>query len=918
MMESIKKTFIKERLDRANPNLLKEELFYLECNPEISEYLLKLKELVKEPVKNENNSTIYWLMGLTDEEPTAFGIKRTPTTLPDIDYDTNARNEVKEYLKNKYGEEHVTLLGTYQTLKTKGAIKDVLRQLRSDLNFEFVNTLTKKFDAIKRTDTEQIRHTLESSGKDYSMLDGAWSSELAYFYAILEQDKTVNQFFVENPEVKTAVVGLLGNAKATGIHAGGIVVTSADLLRSIPMTFSEDEGTFVTQPEMGYVESSGLIKFDFLGLSTLDDINLTFKLIRERHGKNITFKDIPLDDEKVLDEFAKGNTTSIFQFNTNLSVSILNKLNKVNSINDLAIITSIARPGPLAMGMDQTFIKRANGEEAITHIHDFLAPILEDTYSIVVFQEQVMKIVQELGGLTGDESLSVLKGMGKKQLEKIMKYKEKFLANAVNVRGLKKEKADEIWSYLQAFAEYGFNKCLTLDTKVKTASGKSLTLNEIKEMDLEKEKVVLKSYDEKTGKLFNDRCLEFIDNGVIETYEIKLVDNRKVKCTIDHEFVCSDNKKHKLSEILKNDLEILYSSEGIIKKSKVLDSTPLGPENVACLRMESDSHNFLLDNGVVSGNSHAIAYSCVSYCSMWLKYYYPAEWISAVLSGAKKEDFKIYYQSWKDMIIPPDINLSGDMFTINADKKVIMPFSSINGVGTKVVEAIKECQPFTSVEDFFSRVDKRRVTKASMYNLVLSGSFDSLKPDVHYSENKWRKECIQKIIELREKLRKPSAKEKEENKLLLAELEKMTRGQMVMKEIALLNFTSFNYYDQFYKQMTDGSKKIFGTVALKPEEALTQPKDKMVVVGGAVESILFFTIKKEGKNKGKEMARITLANEDKKIDVVVFSSAIEQSDKGSGKIRKIKEFTPIIIKGKINHYNGNVSLVYEECWVLVT
>jgi DNA-directed DNA polymerase III PolC len=769
---NLKKHFIKERVTKVDSHDLAQELYFIECNPEVSTYLVNVKNKITEPLPNVNNSTVMWVMGITDEAPKGGGISRTPTTLPDIDYDTDGRNQIKEYLTKKYGQSHVTLLGTYQTLKTKGAVKDVIRQLLPAMPFEEVNALTKKFDGVKRTDSEAIREIIEGSGKDYSFLGEQYSSELAFFYACLEFDPALKKWFQENPAIQDSVSNILGNAKASGIHAGGIVVSSANVPETIPLTFSEDDNLFVTQPEMAYVEESGLVKYDFLGLKTLGDLNLAMKLIKQRKGKEFTFKDIPLDDKAVLDEFRKGNTISVFQFNTDLSVSILTKLKSVDNINDLAIITSIARPGPLAMKMDISFIKRKNGEEPITYLHPLLEPILKDTYGIIVYQEQVMKVVQALGGLTGDESVTVLKGMGKKQLDKILKYKEKFLKYATTQKSIKQEKAEEIWAYLQAFAEYGFNR------------------------------------------------------------------------------------------------------------------------------------------------SHAIAYSCVSYLCMWFKQYYSAEWISAVLSGADKEDFKIFYQSWKNLILPPNVNLSGDLFKINSEEKVIMPFSAINGVGGKVVEAIVEMQPYKDFDDFFARVDKRRVTKASMISLVLAGCFDSFKPDVHYSENKWRKQLLVRLVELREKVKKPSAKEKEENAKFVDEVKNMTRGQMVMKEISLLNFTSFDYYEQFYAQMTEGAKKIFGAEALKPEQVLDQPNNKAVVVGGAVESIIFFPIK-TGKNKGKEMAKIVLTNEGNKCEIVVFPKTIESSDKGTGKIRKIKEFTPLIVKGKVNHWNGNVSVIFDECWILI-
>lgn len=773
-LQELQNEFLTDRLKKVNQEDLDMELFYLECNPNLIAYLLNVKKEIKQPVPNINNSTVTWLLGISDEKPKGGGVSRTPTTLPDIDYDTDGRNAIKEYLTKKYGKNHVTLLGTYQTLKTKGAVKDVIRQIIPDMGFEDVNNLTKKFDQVKRLDFDKIREIIDSSTVDYSFLGEKidYSAELTYFYACLEVDPTLKKWFEENPLVQESVTNLLGNAKSTGIHAGGIVVSSIDVTKEIALTYSEDDGLFVTQPEMKYVEESGLVKYDFLGLKTLADLNLCMKLVKERHGKVIKFEDIPLDDQSVLDEFRKGNTVSIFQFNTPLAVSILTKLKDVSSVNDLAIITSIARPGPLNMGMDKTFIERNTGREKITFLHPLLEPILNTTYGVVTFQESVMKAVQILGGLSGDESVTVLKAMGKKQLDVLLKFKDKFIGYSVNTHKMPQKLAEEIWSYLEAFAAYGFNR------------------------------------------------------------------------------------------------------------------------------------------------SHAIAYSCVSYYCMWFKQYYSAEWIAAVLSGADKEDFKIYYQAWKDMIQPPHINESKKIFKIDPNNKVIMPFSAINGVGDKVVDAIVEMQPYKDFDDFFVRVDKRRVTKAAMISLIFSGAFDSLKPDVHYSEPKWRKQLLVRLMELRSKIKKPSAKEKEEMIAFVNEVKGMTRGQMVMKEISLLNFTSFDYYEQFYAQMTQGAKDVFGQEAIKPEDVYSQPKDKQIVVGGAVESITFW-VSKSGNSKGKEMAKIVLANEDKKVTIMIFAKKLEESDKGSGKLRKIKEFTPLIVKGKVNHWNGDVTVALDECWVLV-
>lgn len=1136
-IKKIKAQFIGERILKADKEEMKKELYYIECNPEVAHYLCNVKKkLAGEKIPNTQNSMVMWAMGITDDMPKGGGISKTPTTLPDIDYDTDGRDEVKQYLVKKYGADHVTLLGTYNTLKTKGAVKDVIRQLRPQMEFEEVNNLTKKFDNVKRTDTDKIKEILTSvQGKDYdTQVAGNYSSEIAYYYACLEADPGLLQWFDANSDIGEAVKDILGNAKSTGIHAGGIVVSSANVPQMIPLSYSSDDAMWVTQPEMAYVEESGLVKYDFLGLKTLRDLNLCMKLIKERHGKSLKFSDIPLNDKKVFAEFTKGNTVSVFQFNTDLSVSILTKLKSVDSINDLSIITSIARPGPLTMGMDENFIKRKNGEEPIVYMHPLLESILSETYGITCIAEgskiltkkgQVNIEDVKVGDLVKTENGSwqkvlanwykgekqtirirtsngeelvctkdhkILTQDGWKEAGKLTKkdiiksfwvekektkigndrdwliglaiadgdlnessiriacsdeaFAKKVSLIAKKAFGLKNahvKKNGRSW-YAVMSMKKGFNgyyssnfklnpfkeeivklglfgknsytkflpKNFTLSTIAGFIEGDGSVINHkirVKNKELaygvykalqsykipssffkEEEGVFAVSFNDHEGKIpfrikkYNVPEVSMVmvprsylkdikvpnrrkDNRLYNNLKYKtphvsidIVKRLKVKIPHEHWSKILSIKEDAIHKVYDLSIENVHSfvTGGLVTHNcfqeqvmKVVQSMGglSGDESVTVLKAMGKKQRDKLvkfkekfiKNAVQKhklseklaeeiwtyleafaeygfNKSHAIAYSCVSYLCMWFKEYYAAEWIAAVLSGADKEDFKIYYQFWKDMIKPPHINLSKSQYLITEEggvNKVTMPFSAINGLGDKVVEAIIATQPYNSFEDFFKRVDKRKVTKAAMINLIFAGTFDFLKPNVHYSENKWRKELLIELMKLRETIKKPTKAEKEEQEKFVEEVKNMTRGQMMMKEISLLNFTSFDYHKYYKDQMTEGAKKVFGSEAIRPQDVADLPNNKVVVVGGAVESILFFPIK-QGKNKGKEMARITLTNEGGKCEIVVFPKTIEMSDKSGGKIRKIKEYTPLVVKGKVNHWNGNVSVIYDEGWIL--
>ena len=1158
LIDNINKLIIKERDTEDLKQWKEDELFFMECNPENLAYYIFMQKAIVDKVKNINNSTIAYLIGITDEKPTD-SINATPTTLPDIDYDTNARDEIKEYLVYKFGREYVTLMGTFGTLKTKGAIKDVLRQLRPDMSFKDVNILTKNFEKIKETD---------------------YKTDLDYFYAGLTEVKELKEFFEQNPDIKETVEAILGNIRSTGIHAGGIVVAGDDVTRVVPCLFErKKEKMWVTQPDMKYVEWAGLIKYDFLGLNTLNDTNRAYRLIEKRHGKKISDKTIPLNDPVVMRRFRKGDTMTVFQFGSALFKKLLVQLKEINNVNDLAIITSINRPGPLEMGMDSEFIKRVNKEEPITYFHPSLEPILKDTYGItclvgdsnILTKEGIKKIKNvKAGDFVKTENGSwqkVLKNLkqGKKKTIKIRVdngeelictpdhkiltadgWKEaqhltkKDLIKAFWMANENKEiGTDEDWliglsladgdncdstpriacnskefadkvSYLandiynmEAYSDFKL-RCWYSVLRQKSGNNgffnTSYTPNKfikrLKELNLYKKNCfqkrfpknpslqMLAGFIEGDGSLFNNRVrlknkklaydlflgLQsyripssfFEDNDNVFTvsftdYEKKLpfkIKQRKILNTIGpyipRKFVQNEIKKQfstvrenrRLSQkvspkIMKNRPfiqksilnEINIDSKNIhLNWGKVISIRENNIEEVFDLSVENihsfTSGGLVVHNcyqeqvmsivrqiGGLTGNesvvvlkamgkkqldklvkfkkkfleeaskkypemsdivdfedpetkeiikvslaekiwryleafakygfnkSHAIAYSTVSYFCMWLKHYYEIEWITAVLSGSNKDDFKEFYAEWHDKILKPDINKSKKDYvieTVNGLDKTIMPFSFINGVGSKAVESIVSCQPFTSFEDFFTRVDKRRVNKTSIINLIMSGTFDPLmkeiiqdkkdkNPDLTEEELSrldnvsiagFRKMLVRDFFNLKRKQKKPSKKEQLEIDDFLDELNDMNRGQFLMKEVSLLNLTAFNYYEFYKDHMTRGAMNKFGKEAITPKQALKAKDRSEVVVGGAIESIKIFPIK-NGKNKGKEMAKLTLINEDSKISVTVFSNKLETDSSGRNLIRDLEEFTPVIIKGTISKdEKWGTSIFFNKGWDL--
>lgn len=907
LLTEIESMFDAKRLKEVNPEFLAKELYYIECNDELLSYYKNLAikcKTDKISLDNNNNSTLAYLLGITDQVPKKT-IKQSEPSMPDFDYDTDGRDLVKKYLTEKNGVKHVTLIGTLGSLKTKGAIKDVIRQLRPDMDVtRDVNPLTEKFNVIKTTDEDKIRDTLQmamtTKNVDYSSID--FKSELAYFYACLEADSKLHEWFENNKEVKDAVVLLLGNAKGTGVHAGGIVVSRKEIMELCPLTWDHDEGLWVTQYEMAYVEKAGLIKYDFLGLKTLEDFNRCLKLVNSRHGTNYNLSNIPMEDKAIFELFVQGKTESVFQFNGNLPIAILTQLKEVRGIDDLAMITSIARPGPLKMGMDKVFIKRNTGEEPVEYLHPSLKPILENTYGILCIAKG-QKVKTQTDREVNIENVKIGSyvltedGTYHKVLNNIYKGKKETIV-------IKFQKGQSL-------------EC-TKDHKVLT----NLGWVEAQFLIKNNEHLAVKHFDANNKPTFDIVSSLTIKNELTDVYDLSI---DKV-----HSFVVGGHVVHNCYQehvlMIAQDIGELPPSDSV-KFMKALSKKK--PETVEKLvqkikKVAIDKHHFkeevtkeLMEliqafSLYAFNKSHAAAYACVSYICMWLKHYYPAEWISAVLSGAKKEDLEILYPKWKDYIVPPSINQSKDTFQINEHNKVVMPFGAVNGVGDKAVAEIIKMQPYTSFEDFMNRVNRTVVNKGPTLAMIFAGIFDEFKPEEE-TKQRWRKLLVRDYFKIKFALSKPSKKDKEEAEAYFKEIVAMNRGQILMKEISILNFTAFDYYEYYKDKMTDGAMAKFGKQAIRPADVSMYPTDSWVVVGGMIESIEFKRTK-----KGDEMAIIKLSNNGTSISIQVFPKQLEQDDASDSKlIRNLEKYSPIMIKGKVNRWEGRLSLVFDTAHLLL-
>jgi DNA polymerase III alpha subunit len=432
---------------------LEEELFYLYCNPHWAT-LIKSEDIKS----NDSNSMIVSIiMKDSDKDLLSLsGLEGTAPSLPDIDFDSSNRDLLVRFNLKYYGKEQVLAIGTELSLKVKSAIKMVLRVL--GFSDSEANSVTKPYSQVERGFSE------------FDMAEG----ELHLFRVALETSSEFRQFFSKNKSFKMKngeivsiqdkVEEVLGIINAYGKHAAA-VVPGVSLIDHCPCWFDKDMGIYVTMLDKNDAEYYGLTKNDLLGLSTLEELRDAFLMILERHNVNLFLKMEEIvngankeENRPIWETYLKGDTISNFQFNTPINVNMLKRLSNLDYlVFDLSTITSINRPGPMSMGMDNTFIRRKNGVEAVTYLIPEIEEELKETLGIICYQEQVMKIAVNIGGFTPFESDKLRKAMGKKDVNLLAQYGEKFIAGAVS-RGINKNKAQELFDLMYAFAGYGFNK----------------------------------------------------------------------------------------------------------------------------------------------------------------------------------------------------------------------------------------------------------------------------------------------------------------------------------------------------------------------------------------------------------------------------------------------------------------------------
>ncbi len=383
-------------------------------------------------------SIVAYALNITELDPLKYDLlferflNPDRISMPDVDIDIQdtRRDEVIRYCVEKYGYDRVANIVTFGRMAARNAVRDVARVLQ-----------------VPYTEADRLAKMIPPPVQGRHILLATSLKENVDLKREYETNATAKEVF-------DLAVKLEGTIRSHGVHAAGVVIAPDDIVKFVPLEMAQ-KGVVATQYSMGPIEDIGLLKMDFLGLSNLTVIQNTLRIINRVYGDNISIDNLPLDDKKTYELFQRGDTTGVFQLESAGMKRYLKKL-KPTVFDDLIAMNALYRPGPMQWIED--FIERKHGKSNIKYLHAVMKNALENTYGIMVYQEQVMQIAKDMCGFTGGQADTLRKAIGKKKRDVMAKMKQEFIDGAIKTSGVRSEIVEKLWTELEKFADYAFPK----------------------------------------------------------------------------------------------------------------------------------------------------------------------------------------------------------------------------------------------------------------------------------------------------------------------------------------------------------------------------------------------------------------------------------------------------------------------------
>ncbi|MCC6616784.1 MAG: DNA polymerase III subunit alpha [Anaerolineae bacterium] len=711
-------------------------------------------------------SLVAYCLGITNIDPILNNLlferflNPGRVSMPDIDldYPDDRRAEMIAYCTRKYGEDKVAAIITFGTLGAKAAVRDVGRAL--DVPLDLVN------QAAKLIPTEPKPKPV---------------------HTYVEANPDLKQMYENIPEIKHIVdtaAELQGVSRHASTHAAGVIVSDVPLVEYLPLhrLTNESKGNEedspikqVTQFPMETCESIGLLKIDFLGLSTLTQLRRTCELIERHHGIHYDMGNIPYrpsDDEDVnrklseaFDMVSRGETIGVFQIESTGMQEMLRGMRPTRFEHIIAAV-SLYRPGPMDYIPD--FNARMHGTKEVVYHHEKLKPILEETFGIMVYQEQLMQIASGLFSYSLGDADLMRRAVSKKKKEDLLKHKQIFIErgpeNDVSV-----EAAEKIFDDIEFFANYGFNKCISGDTEILDAdNGQLVRVGDLASGDVRVKRTLTLDLD--TMQLVSGEISHVHENGIKPVYKLTTELGRQITATDNHPFLTQDGWRL-LGALATGDLVAVVAPDVAVSQNVVgawrrqaptyLNALAEDLQPLATIHADNDiywdkvvsieyvgeemtydltvpgTHNFVA-NDIIVHNSHAADYAVITCQSAFLKCHYPEEYMAALLSvyfddSDKVTTFLTECRRLNIAILAPDVNTSQLDFDIQrgADGRRGIRFglAAVKNAGVGALSTIiaerDNGGPFRDLQEFCERVDLRQVGKRTIESLIKVGALSA-------------------------------------------------------------------------------------------------------------------------------------------------------------------------------------------------